>query len=122
MGPVAAVDEYDPRLARHPAGGAAGDPALSLFDLRDGASAPRVLRRAADHGLGIGSGNLRADPAPGYGSRGSGLDRGVYLIAAQLRLLPRLDVARLAAACRLGAALDLCLRRHANGAVHRRLP
>src|SRR6202043_2650171 len=107
MGSVAAVDEHDPRLARHPAGGAAGDPALSLFDLRDGASPPSVLCRAADHGLGIGTGDLRADPAPGYGSRGSGLDGGVYLIAAQLRLLPRLDITRLAAAYRLGAALDL---------------
>ena len=30
----------------------AGDPALSLFDLRDGAAPHRLLRRAAGHGLG----------------------------------------------------------------------
>ena len=57
----------------------------------------------------------------GMGRR-AGLDRGLYPVAAQLRLLPGLDIAGLAAACRLGAALDLCLRGHANGAVHRRLP
>src|SRR5262249_2297182 len=39
VGSVAAVDEHDPRVAWHAAGGVAGDPALSLLDLRDGASA-----------------------------------------------------------------------------------
>ena len=34
-----AVDEPDPRPARHVAGRTAGDPALSLFDLCDGAAA-----------------------------------------------------------------------------------
>src|SRR5712671_3426741 len=107
MGSVAAVDEHDPRLARHPAGGAAGDPALSLFDLRDGASPPSVLCRAADHGLGIGSGNLRTDPAPGHGSGGAGLDCSIYPLTDKLCLLPGLDIARLATACRLGAAFDV---------------
>jgi ABC-2 type transport system permease protein len=58
------------RPARHVAGGAAGDPALSLFDLCDGAAASRILYRALGHGLGIGHGDLRVDPAPGHGGGG----------------------------------------------------
>ena len=58
----------------------------------------------------------------GMGAEGLAWTVVFTLIADQLCLLPGLDIARLAAACRLGAALDLCLRRHANGAVHRGLP
>src|SRR5712671_7624743 len=79
MGAVPAVDEPDPRPVRHVAGRSAGDPALSLFDLCDGAAASRILCRAAGHGLGIGHGDLRVDPAPGHGGGGSGLDRGVTI-------------------------------------------
>ncbi len=52
VGRVAIVDEHDPGTARPRTGGAAGDPAVSLFDLRAGAAAGRVLRRAVDDGLG----------------------------------------------------------------------
>src|SRR5712671_5532555 len=110
MGGVATGDEHDPRLARHPAGGIAGDPALPLFDLLYGVAPGRVLRRAGDLGLGARSGDLRTDPAPGHGGGGTGLDRRLYALADQLHLLPGIDPAELAAARRLGAALDLCVR------------
>ena len=51
---VAAGDERDPGADRHRAGGAAGDPALSLFDLFAGAAAGRVLCRAAGMGWALG--------------------------------------------------------------------
>ena len=52
MGDLAARDEPHPRRDRRRAGGAAGDPALSLFDLFAGAAAHRLFRRAAGDGLG----------------------------------------------------------------------
>src|SRR6202023_3099928 len=107
MGAVSAVDEPHPRPARHAARGAAGDPTLSLLDLLDGAAARRVLCRAAGHGLGIGYGDLWPDPAPGLGGGGSGLDHRLHHIADQCRILPGLDPAGLAAARRLGIAVDL---------------
>src|SRR5437016_12788095 len=100
MGAVVAVDEPDPRPAWHVAGHAAGDPALSLFDLCDGAAASRILCRAAGHGLGIGHGDLRVDPAPGVGGGGPGLDHRLYDLADQCGVLSGLDPAELAAACR----------------------
>src|SRR6266478_7818076 len=122
MGAVLAVDEPDPRPVRHVAGRTAGDPALSLLDLFDGAAASRILRRAAGHGVGIGHGDLRADPAPGHGGGGSGLDRGVYDLADRCRVLSGLDPAGLAAARLMGVAVDLRVRRNAGGPVLRDLP
>src|SRR5215831_11880185 len=54
MGVVIAVDELDPCLDRHHTGGTAGDPALPLFDLRDGAATRRVFCRASGDGLALG--------------------------------------------------------------------
>src|SRR6516164_6812081 len=122
VGPVVVVDEHDPRFAWDDAGGAAGDPALSLLDLLIGAAPCRVLRGARDPRLGARVGDLRADPATGNGSGGTGLDRRLHALADQLRLLPGVDLAWLAAACRLGAALDLRVRGNARGVVQRDLP
>src|SRR5258708_6983861 len=118
MGVVAAVDELDPRLDRYHTGGTAGDPALPLFDLRDGAAARRVLCRASGDGLGAGYGDLRVDPAPGNGGGGLGLDCRLHPLADQRGVLPGVDPSDLAATRRLGVAVDLRVRGHAGGAVY----
>ena len=122
MGRSTVVDEPHSGADRRRAGGLAGDPALSLFDLFAGRAAGRVLRRAAGHGLGAGAGDLRDDPAPRHGRREPGLARRLHPVADQRRLLPGVDPAALAAARRLGPAVDLCVRGHARGAVPACLP
>src|SRR5215831_2725075 len=118
MGVVIAVDELDPRLDRYHTGGTAGDPALPLFDLRDGAATRRVLCRASGDGLGVGHGDLRVDPAPGNGGRGVGLDSRLHPLADQCGVLPSVDPSQLAAAHRLGVAVDLRIRGYAGGAIY----
>src|SRR6516165_3221681 len=117
MGIVAAVDEHDQSLARHRTGSAAGDSPIPLFDLFDGSAARRVLCRADGHGLGARDGDLRVDPASRLGGRGYGLDRRLYPVADQRGLLSGIDPAWLAAARRLGIAVDLRIRGYAGGIV-----
>src|SRR6185312_15374862 len=122
MGDLASRDERDPGRDRRGAGGGAGDPALPLLDLRDGAAARRFRRRADGDGLGAGPGDLRADHAARHGGGESRLDRDLRAVADLLRLLPGVDPAALAAAGRLVPAADLCVRGDARGAVRAGLP
>src|SRR5580658_7966296 len=97
MGAVAADHEPRPRDHRRRAGGASGDPALSLLDLHAGPAAHRLLRAAADHGLGLGPHDRGAAAAPWPGRREPRLARGLPAGAGERRLLSGLGAAAMAA-------------------------
>ena len=99
--------------------------AMAFFDFNlyaIGLRARRLFRQSDLDELGRRHPGVGTDPAQRHGRRGLRLDHHVPAAAADLRLLPGVDPARLAAGHRLGAAADLCVRGHAGAADRPGLP